>query len=373
MTHQKHAKLTRPTGGKWGRSEIAIMGAPCGEIKKLTGIVTEALANKWKIAYVDADHNAQESDHWTALKHGAKEQLTNKISHFEIQQTTNQKHYFNDADLVLVNGNHFKAAKQIAWIHPKKSLEKKLKKLTNVDLILLEDESISIPEYLKNHLQRKEVKVVQRTDIEAITDYFASLLTENVAPLNGLVLIGGRSTRMKEDKSKLVYHNGLPQYEYMANTLDTLCEEVFISVRDDEQAKEYSQQAITDKFIGLGPYGGILSALQHNPNAAWMVVAVDLPHLDIATLKQLKARRNIHKVATCFIDPQNEFPEPLITIWEPRAYPVLLDFLAKGYSCPRKALINSEVEIIIDRDVKSLTNVNTPEEYKLAISENTIK
>ena len=58
MTHQKHAKLARPNGGQWGRTEVAIMGAPCGEIKKLVGELTNSLANQFQVAYVDADHNA---------------------------------------------------------------------------------------------------------------------------------------------------------------------------------------------------------------------------------------------------------------------------------------------------------------------------
>jgi molybdopterin-guanine dinucleotide biosynthesis protein A len=365
MAHQKHAKLTRPIGGQWGRTEVAIMGAPCNEVKRLVAEITNELSKSWQIAYVDADHSENKKNQWTALHNGAKEQLTNKISHFELQHRSNNQHYFNDADLVLVNGNHFSASQQIIWVHPKKSLEKKLDKLTNIGLVILEDEISELPDFLLKHFADKKVTIVKRSDLKSIITFISTVLKESTPPLNGLVLIGGKSTRMQQDKSQLVYHDGIPQHEYMAGLLEDICDKVYVSVRDNEQAKTYNRKAITDKFIGLGPYGGILSALQYNPNAAWLVVAVDLPYLDSTTLKQLKSKRNIHKIATCFIDPKNEFPEPLITIWEPRAYPVLLSYLAKGYSCPRKALINSEVEIILDRDVKSLTNVNTPEEYKI--------
>ena len=172
---------------------------------------------------------------------------------------------------------------------------------------------------------------------------------------------------MQADKSQLVYHNNLPQHEYLTNLLGNFCENVFVSVRDESQAAEYDREVITDKFIGLGPYGGILSAFQYKPDSAWLVVAVDLPYLDEATISNLVINRNTSKVATCFIDPKNEFPEPLISIWEPRAYPILLDFLSKGYSCPRKALINSDVNVILERDLKALTNVNTPEELEAAL------
>jgi molybdopterin-guanine dinucleotide biosynthesis protein A len=110
--------------------------------------------------------------------------------------------------------------------------------------------------------------------------------------------------------------------------------------------------------------GAILSAFRQNPNTAWLVVAVDLPLLDKSTLQLLIENRNPSKLATAFNSPVNEFPEPLIAIWEPRAYPVLLQFLAQGYSCPRKALINTDVELLDAPNPEALFNVNTPEERK---------
>ena len=86
--------------------------------------------------------------------------------------------------------------------------------------------------------------------------------------------------------------------------------------------------------------------------------------LDKKTLDYLIQHRDSSKVATAFNSPDNEFPEPLITIWEPRSYPVLLSFLTQGYSCPRKVLINSEVKLVDAPDTRVLTNVNSPEDLK---------
>ena len=73
-------------------------------------------------------------------------------------------------------------------------------------------------------------------------------------------------------------------------------------------------------------------------------------------------------MATAIKGKTKEFVEPLITIYEPKAYPILLSYLAQGYSCPRKVLINSDVEIVeVDDDL--IRNVNTPEEYQQAIEE----
>ena len=309
------------------------------------------------VAYLDAEHHASPSEGFNALDHGAISQMTNKISHYSIDLEKESSYYFNEADLVLINGNHFKGEKQIVWVHPKKSLEHKLAKLSNVGMVIIEDDS-EIPEYLKNHLSEQNYTTTNSNNLTDIVAHIEALLTAHTPKLNGLVLVGGKSTRMQQDKSQIIIRDSKPQFEYLSNLLSQYCHEVFVSVRDKNQMAEYQIPAITDKFVGLGPYGGILSALQYDPNAAWLVVAVDLPFLDDTAIQNLVDKRNLSKMATCYIDRKSEFPEPLITIWEPRSYPVLLNFLSKGYSCPRKALINSDVEILQERDEKILTNVN---------------
>ena len=346
MAHQKHVKLTKPTGGKYGRLELGILGAPCSQIKQLVGKIIDEL-EEFNIAYLDAEHHTIPSEGFNALAHGATAQLTNKISHYSLDTQFAADHFFNEADLVLINGNHYKAAKQIAWVNPDKSLEKKLDKLTDVKFILLDD-SEDMPSFLEDHLSGQDTPVISSSAIAEIIEYVKEEIITNKPPINGLVLVGGKSTRMQQDKSKLVIRDNKPQFQYLADLLKHQCNEVFVSVRDEEQAAEFDLPAITDKFVGLGPYGGILSAFQENPNTAWLVVAVDLPFLDENAIGKLMEERNPSKAATCFIDRNNEFPEPLITIWEPKAYPVLLNFLSRGYSCPRKALINSDSHVITD-------------------------
>jgi len=187
----------------------------------------------------------------------------------------------------------------------------------------------------------------------------------NIPPLNGLVLAGGKSVRMGKDKGAMQWH-GKEQRFYMADLLQRFCAEVFISCRPEQQQqfKNENYSVITDAFEGLGPYGAILSAFKMNQNCAWLVTACDLPLLDSEAIFQLVSERDTNCIATTFESPHDGLPEPLITIWEPKSFPILLASLDKGYQCPRKALINNHVKIIQTKDKAALMNVNTPQEME---------
>lgn len=358
-THLKHAALIRQTCGDFGRLELGILGAPCTVIQKYAQQWTGQLSSKWNIAYVDADHKESQK-----VSSSASLLYHDKISHRQLElkkesTTFANNALFNDQDLVFINGNHFKATKQIVIIHPGKSLENKLEKLTDVALILLAD-GMKVPNYIVNHV--KNISVIALDDEAGIIGFLNEFLNTAIAPLYGLVLAGGKSTRMQTDKGYINYH-GKTQRQYMFELLSPICDEVFISGKSKDESN-----IIEDTFIGLGPYGGILSAMQKNPNAAWLTVACDLPYLSAQTLNYLVDKRNPSKMATAFLDNDSKFPEPLITIWEPRAYPVLLQFLSQGYSCPRKVLINSDIELLTAPDVTEFRNINFPEERDEALN-----
>jgi molybdopterin-guanine dinucleotide biosynthesis protein A len=171
---------------------------------------------------------------------------------------------------------------------------------------------------------------------------------------------------MGTDKSVMNYH-GTPQREYLLELMDSIGIPAHLSCRPDQAAEFNTDIAlIQDRVHGLGPFGAIISAMMSAPDHAWLVVASDLPFVTQATLRELMDNRDLSKTATAFHNPATGFPEPLITLWEPKAYPVLLSFLAQGISCPRKVLINSPIHSIDARDPKWLMNVNTPDDAKSA-------
>ena len=184
--------------------------------------------------------------------------------------------------------------------------------------------------------------------------------------LNGLVLAGGKSLRMGNPKDKINWH-GKEQRYYAADLLAPFCENVFISCRQDQlEHFDTDYHALTDTFLNMGPFGGILSALRAQRDKAWLVVACDLPLLDKNSLEFLIRSRDAEKAATTYESPFDGLPEPLITIWEPKSYPLLLNFLGLGNTCPRKVLMNSDTLILKPNNPDALMNVNTPEEMTKA-------
>ena len=82
-------------------------------------------------------------------------------------------------------------------------------------------------------------------------------------PVYGLILAGGKSRRMGQDKA-LLKNNGQSQLAYVAGVLDACVERVFVSTRADQaHDKERAQfDQIVDRYNDLGPVAGILSALE---------------------------------------------------------------------------------------------------------------
>lgn len=366
--HTKHTALIKPLGGEYHRNEWAIIGAPCDIIHKLAAEINEQIGAAFKIGYLDAAHNAPEKEHAYHSSYTDNIDYQSFNTNVKPEQKQSRK-FFNDLDVLLVNGNHFLGDKQIVIINEKKkeSLSKKLDRLTDIRMILLERSSDDIHKFLMPLIEKKDGLEIFRLDhVSKIANAIVKNLVEETPPLNGLILAGGKSQRMGKDKGALEYF-GKPHREYLADVLNKSVNQTFISCRkNQDELIETRYKKLYDTFEGLGPYGAILSAFREQPNRAWFTVACDLPHLDKKTIKQLVASRNPSKLATCFHNPETKFPEPLITIWEPRAYPVLLEFLSQGYSCPRKVLINTDIEEIQMDDPIHMLNANDPETFKQA-------
>jgi len=186
-------------------------------------------------------------------------------------------------------------------------------------------------------------------------------------PLFGLVLAGGRSSRMRADKAALAY-GGRPQLDLAFGLLASRVAKAWVSVRAEQRTERLraAHPQIVDGQGVEGPLAGIMAAQAARPDAAWLVVACDLPLLDAATLDELLAGRDERRLATAFANPSDGLPEPLCAIYEPASREPIQRYVSAGGSCPRKFLIGHDVALLTPANARALDNANTPEELAAA-------
>src|SRR5579883_965843 len=204
-----------------------------------------------------------------------------------------------------------------------------------------------------------------RSDMDQpIADSPARRADTAAAPLYGLVLAGGRSSRMQRDKAALEYA-GRTQLERAIELITPLVERVFVSIRPDQAGDPLRARfaQIIDSGEVSGPMAGILAAQSRHPDAAWLVLACDLPLLDRQTLGHLLRSRRPERQATAYRSSHDGLPEPLCAIYEPASAAAIRAYVAGGRDCPRKFLINADTALIDQPDPGALDNVNTPSEY----------
>ena len=184
-------------------------------------------------------------------------------------------------------------------------------------------------------------------------------------PVFGLVLAGGKSRRMGHDKA-LLNRDGQSQLAFASGVLAACVDRVFVSTRadqkDDAERAQYEQ--IVDRYDGIGPVAGILSALEEHPDVDWLVVACDLPNISEQTIRNLLQHRGGEQPFTAYKSSYDGLPEPLCAVYHSGCTEIVRQFVNDGLSCPRKILIRSETHLLTQPDPRALDNVNTPDDLQ---------
>lgn len=188
-----------------------------------------------------------------------------------------------------------------------------------------------------------------------------------MTPLFGLVLAGGGSSRMRADKAALAI-GGRPQLDLAFELLAPRVAQAWVSVRPEQRAEPLraARPQVVDEPGAAGPIAGIMAAQAAAPQAAWLVVACDLPLLDGATLDQLLAGRDASRLATAFASAYDGLPEPLCAIYEPASRAPIRQYVMAGGSCPRRFLDSHDIALLTPFNSHALDNANTPEELAAA-------
>ncbi len=175
--------------------------------------------------------------------------------------------------------------------------------------------------------------------------------------ITGILLVGGKSTRMGEDKSELIYQGNHPERIRLLGILDQLCERTYLCHREDQA---FDQPSIIDP--GNGPLAAIAAAAQQHPDEAFLIIACDTPLLSKQDVQYLIDQRDRSAFATCYISPIDNKPEPFCAIYEPAFFPSIINAVQNNQYCPRGLLEQHLTKNITLTNPQALMNANSPAE-----------
>lgn len=148
----------------------------------------------------------------------------------------------------------------------------------------------------------------------------------------GIVLAGGKSTRLGQDKAEIVYCSATlldRTIKLLQRHCDTVCvvgkNPTRQHLETDDLAKNSTVSWLLDLVPGCGPAGGIATALK-TLRRPCLVLSCDLPLMDDATLRRLlqgRATRPEHALMTTFRQVETGYIEALVAVYEALALPRL--------------------------------------------------
>jgi len=191
----------------------------------------------------------------------------------------------------------------------------------------------------------------------------------------GVVLCGGKSTRMGTSKALLPFGSET-MLQRVVRLLGGLVSPIVVVAASDQQlpALPVGVTVTRDEREGRGPLEGLragLKALPEEVDAAY-VTSCDVPLLVPGFVDQMFALAEGYDIAVMEIDG---FPHPLSAVYRRAALPHVEDLLAHDRLRPVflfeavKTRRVSAGEMTADPGLRTLRNLNTREDYERALAE----
>jgi molybdopterin-guanine dinucleotide biosynthesis protein A len=357
MDKLKHVKLNKITREHFHANEMAIWGIGCTALKNL---VHQLSNENSTLNYGFADFLHQDEV-------AAADKTTCNDGQYELKKSQLVKRFqtvqfFNENSFVLINGNHITSKNMILWLDGIKVFKPNEEKLKHTKYIFYNENTAPIALEIAKLNTSQKVELINGTNVSVLAELISKSIRSNISGMIGLVLAGGKSERMQQNKNLITYH-GIPQVNFTEKLLQKYCTDVFISVGNDAAPPD---NLIADTFLNLGPLSGILSAFKRHPDKAILVLASDMPLMNESAVEYLVSQRDSELYATVYYNATTDFLEPLAAIYEPRMYSAMLQLLSEGISCPSKILKQLNIKIIESKNPVTLMNANTPEQKLIA-------
>lgn len=190
-----------------------------------------------------------------------------------------------------------------------------------------------------------------------------------------IILCGGRSTRMGEDKGSILL-NGKPMIIHVLDAVKEIADEIIIVLRDLKQANKYSKilddvagiKIITDVSKDQGPLMGILSGLSSIKSDKAQVLPCDSPYISKSFI--LKMFKFMEGSDSDGIVPvwDDGHTEPLHSIYKKRALDNMERLINQGKRDVNSLIKSLNVKLVnvkeLDPTLQSFQNINTIKDLK---------
>ena len=184
--------------------------------------------------------------------------------------------------------------------------------------------------------------------------------------INGIILAGGKNTRMQGMDKAFLEINGTPIVAGLIDKLGPLVNQIIIVTNNPQKYSEFKVQLVKDESPDKGPLMGIYSGLRVSSADYNFVMACDMPFVNLDLIGHIIDNKDGFDIIVPKID---EKYHPLFGIYSRKCIPVIEDTLKNGELKVRSIfpklktyfLSKEEVERF-DKSLLCLENINTKEE-----------
>ena len=178
-------------------------------------------------------------------------------------------------------------------------------------------------------------------------------------PATLILLAGGPSRRMKRDKAVLPAPIE-PLIRRILNQVEGAFEEIVISIAKGRPYDFLPYRQVEDAIEGQGPLAGILSGLRAARNKTALVVACDIPQLDLDFLKKMIEMSDRYEVV---VPRTPKGLEPLLAVYKKSVIPRITKLLASSERSVLALFDLCRTKYVEVPDPSWLRNLNTPVDY----------
>ena len=175
-----------------------------------------------------------------------------------------------------------------------------------------------------------------------------------------IVLAGGRSRRMRAPKPLLPAPDR-PLIERVLAQLDGRFAETLISVSKGGTLPGLPGRQVEDEVAGRGPIEGLRRGLAAASHPAAVVIACDIPDIDLGVLGRLMRAAAGVEIAVP-VTPGGNF-EPLFAVYKKAVLPVIDRLVASGENSLIPLFRACRTRTLPLADAAWLKNLNTPADY----------